>query len=616
MRTFSHSQKQELFIIAKGICQICGCALTKGWHADHVIPYSKGGQTEILNGQALCSKCNLLKSNKMQTFNLRDWQKEFVNQPFQKYQDSVINASVPNYYMLHAGVGSGKTSAAVLASKPFLSAGWKVVICSPSENVKKAWSKDYHKLLGKNIDWNFKFANDFRKEFDGISLTFHSLNPANVKVLINQNFPLLNKKTLLILDEVHHLADTKSWGDAIQEIGLHCGFILSLTGTPFRHDNEKIPFASYLPYQGEQVWQLKTDYSYKYSQSVSDRVCCPVSFRRIQITSPNLLMQHEILQQSNEKHKQLFTDAIRADQNFVSGMISEADVWLSCKREMMPNAAGLIVCSSIEIAKEIQRNLPDSVVITSDENDSSDIDEFSKGNKRWLVSVQMISEGVNIPRIRVIVYLHNITTRLFFEQVMGRAIRNRSDAGGLDQAYFFYPNYEPLHLHAVDIENSITHIVEEQEKNTEVPRPERPDIFEPPTPERTIMLADAGEHSIFNLGYDITGIKTLLHNNKVPVEHFGGIERSFAELLRDKQLNSNTGLVQSKPMEDLTTRKQEIRNKITKTIIPLAKKRGLEIWQMHNYYNVMAFPVNTKTEDATEEQLARKLSLILQDLNK
>ena len=63
-RFFSSSQKVILFLQAQGKCLECDSLLETGWHADHHQPWSKGGHTEIQNGQALCPSCNLIKSDK------------------------------------------------------------------------------------------------------------------------------------------------------------------------------------------------------------------------------------------------------------------------------------------------------------------------------------------------------------------------------------------------------------------------------------------------------------------------------------------------------------------------------------------------------------------------
>ena len=46
-----------------GKCVYCGS--NENLHLDHIIPFSKGGDTSIENLQLLCQKCNLEKSNKI-----------------------------------------------------------------------------------------------------------------------------------------------------------------------------------------------------------------------------------------------------------------------------------------------------------------------------------------------------------------------------------------------------------------------------------------------------------------------------------------------------------------------------------------------------------------------
>lgn len=62
----------EVLYRDKFTCRFCGASPTKDptvtLHIDHIIPWSKGGETTLDNLQTLCSKCNLGKSNLMIEF--------------------------------------------------------------------------------------------------------------------------------------------------------------------------------------------------------------------------------------------------------------------------------------------------------------------------------------------------------------------------------------------------------------------------------------------------------------------------------------------------------------------------------------------------------------------
>jgi hypothetical protein len=60
-RFFTEAQKQEIFDRDNHTCVECGS--TENLHADHIIPWTKGGPTEVSNGQTLCNLCNWDKSD-------------------------------------------------------------------------------------------------------------------------------------------------------------------------------------------------------------------------------------------------------------------------------------------------------------------------------------------------------------------------------------------------------------------------------------------------------------------------------------------------------------------------------------------------------------------------
>ena len=73
-RLFTEDQKQELLRMAEDAgdadggryrCAICGQLFYPDeLTCDHVIPWSKGGRTEVSNGQLLCTPCNSKKGNR------------------------------------------------------------------------------------------------------------------------------------------------------------------------------------------------------------------------------------------------------------------------------------------------------------------------------------------------------------------------------------------------------------------------------------------------------------------------------------------------------------------------------------------------------------------------
>lgn len=63
LRTFDPHIKKAVYEQQGGVCKYCGNAYKIGdMHADHIMPWSLGGQTTIDNCQILCKDCNARKS--------------------------------------------------------------------------------------------------------------------------------------------------------------------------------------------------------------------------------------------------------------------------------------------------------------------------------------------------------------------------------------------------------------------------------------------------------------------------------------------------------------------------------------------------------------------------
>lgn len=66
---FSDEIKEEIFKRDNYKCVVCGRGRNEGLeiHADHIIPFNRGGDNSVNNGQTLCSEHNLLKKTYSQT---------------------------------------------------------------------------------------------------------------------------------------------------------------------------------------------------------------------------------------------------------------------------------------------------------------------------------------------------------------------------------------------------------------------------------------------------------------------------------------------------------------------------------------------------------------------
>ena len=82
-------------------------------------------------------------------------------------------------------------------------------------------------------------------------------------------------KTLVIFDEIHHVAAERDWGMAAQQaFGAAATRILSLSGTPFRTRGS---------HRLRQTRDGKSiaDYAYSYGDALADGVCRPLRFAAI-----------------------------------------------------------------------------------------------------------------------------------------------------------------------------------------------------------------------------------------------------------------------------------------------------------------------------------------------
>ena len=98
------------------------------------------------------------------------------------------------------------------------------------------------------------------------------------------------------------------------------------------------------------------------------------------------------------------------------------------------------------------------MVVSDDPEASSKIAAFASSSAPWLVAVRMVSEGVDIPRLRVGVYATTVATELFFRQAVGRFVRWQAGRAS-QKAYVFIPDDPRLRTHAFHIADARRHVL-------------------------------------------------------------------------------------------------------------------------------------------------------------
>jgi superfamily II DNA or RNA helicase len=371
----------------------------------------------------------------------------------------------PRDFLAVATPGAGKTTFALSVAAELI--GRRIVdritVVAPTEHLKRQWAEAAARA-GIPIDPTYsagkgKIASDYL----GIAVTYAgvAVNPLAMRVR-TERF-----KTLVILDEVHHAGDALSWGEGIREAFEPAARRLALTGTPFRSDVNPIPFVSYAP-AADGIPRSLSDYSYGYAEALADHVVRPVLFLAY---SGDLQWRtragDEIAARLGEPlTKDLTAQALRTaldpGGSWIPQVLAAADRRLTEVRRHVPDAGGLVIASDQESARAYARLLrgisgeAPTVVLSDEKTGSRKIEEFTEGDRRWMVAVRMVSEGVDIPRLAVGVYATTTSTPLFFAQAVGRFVRARARG---ETASVFLPSVPTLLEHAAEMEVQRDHVL-------------------------------------------------------------------------------------------------------------------------------------------------------------
>jgi superfamily II DNA or RNA helicase len=93
--------------------------------------------------------------------------------------------------------------------------------------------------------------------------------------------------------------------------------------------------------------------------------------------------------------------------------------------------------------------------------------DFTASRQEWIVAVNMVSEGVDIPRLRVGVYASAAKTPLIFRQVVGRFVRTIAGRPA-EMSWLYLPGDPVLRRHAADVEGELRHVLRRRDGDEEL----------------------------------------------------------------------------------------------------------------------------------------------------
>lgn len=296
------------------------------------------------------------------------------------------------------------------------------VVC-PTAHLRRQWQQAAHRA---GIQLRTEIPAGARRDgaYHGAALTYAQLamDPDRYRELYGDG--------AVLFDELHHAGEGKTWADALLHAFGGAARRLALSGTPFRTDGTRIPFVEY---DAEGV--SMADFRYGYGDALEDGAVRPVYFvsygGSLKWEKKGEVKQASFDQRlSRDQSSARLRTAVAAEGGWMSHALEKAHARLMGIRQAgHPDAGGLVVCMDQDHARAVAGRLfaitgrMPQIALSDDPNASSTISAFGASREPWIVAAFMISEGTDLPRLRVCVWATNVVSELFFRQVVGRVVR-------------------------------------------------------------------------------------------------------------------------------------------------------------------------------------------------
>lgn len=388
---------------------------------------------------------------------------------------SLSNWGYADRWMLEATPGAGKTTFALEAARRMLEQGGKcteIVFVVPSLNLVT-------QVCDAARDRGLRLQPTNNAQHNGKPVRNSQGQVVTYQQVASQPhaFARHAHKSFVIFDEAHHLGGTEdsSWGPKMRAAFDRAPAMLLMTGTPWREDNSKIPFVEY-----DKDGMLLVDDSYGMKAAWADD---PSPIRNLAfpywdatagwgyrdntgITS----VQQKASEAEKANEYKVLDSLYRPDGDWFKEAFKHSNELLIAARSRQSDAAALLIAESIWHAEAYVDLIGswgvDAELVHSETNDPQrTLAAFRDGDRPWLVSVKMVTEGVDLPRLEVLLYASKALTALAIRQGVGRPIRKRTPSDNA-VAQIVFPDTITFRTIAAEIDLERRHAVKEIEEKT------------------------------------------------------------------------------------------------------------------------------------------------------
>ena len=289
----------------------------------------------------------------------------------------------------------------------------KMLFLAHREQILEKSKESFSRIIGgKKTNYGLYTGNSRNKNAKYVFATVQTLSKSNHLSLFDRD-----EFDYILVDEVHHAG-----AETYQKIMNYFQpkFYLGMTATPDRNDDFNV----------FKLFNYNIAYEIRLPQALEEDMLCPFHYVGISdYTFKDNRVNEAIDSYNNEKgnHKN--------EQKIVEQLSSQERVKYILDQTRYYGYSGdvlhgLIFCSgvaeSVSLAKEFTRQGYPSKALSGNDSEvkrRSVVKNLEKGIIKYIVTVDIFNEGIDIPCINQVVFLRNTNSNIVYIQQLGRGLR-------------------------------------------------------------------------------------------------------------------------------------------------------------------------------------------------